>query len=168
VPSDRYAHLTPGAVSAALRSFPRRYRAALTFDPLRDPEEIADAPTRDGRTARGVLVGTVVTLTELSRALERVLLSDNVDLPPAVRGGSPATLEIPDRPLSAVLERLEQVCTTMAKLLEDAPANDLLRTGTAAEGKRVSAVDIGRQAVRVAAENLLTIERGVGASDSDR
>jgi hypothetical protein len=94
-----------------------------------------------------------------------VLLSDRVQLPAVVCGGAPSADDLPERPLSGVLARLDEACTTMAKLLDDAPSADLLRTGVAPDGSDITALDVARQGVRLGADNLLVVQRALDAED---
>jgi hypothetical protein len=168
VHQDRYANLTPGAVSAALRSFPRRYLAAFGADPTLEPADVAARTARDGHTVREGLADTVAALEQLAKAVERVLLTAKPSLPGAATGERVHDAETTPQPLAALATRLEAAASTLATRLDDAPAADLLRTGTAPSGAEVSALDIGRQAVRLTAEHLRAVEQALGTNAAER
>ena len=161
VPNDRYASLNPGAAAAALHSFPQRYRAVFAADPTRDPEELAQHATAHGRTVRDTIAATGDALEVLGDTLAKVLIADDVALPAAAVGGE---VDSPPRrgvPLRDLLERVDTHAKATARQIESATSAAFLRTGTAPNGETVSALDLARQAVRVAAENLRAIERAV-------
>jgi hypothetical protein len=164
VTADRYANLAPGAVTAALRSFARRYQAAVTSDPAREPDELADRVTKDGRAVRQVVADTIAALEHLDPALHRVLVSPEPAIPETAAGGEAGADGAGGR-IFELVERLGAASASLADRLDRAPSADLVRTGTTPSGTRVSAIDIGRQAVRLTADNLLAVERAVGGRD---
>lgn len=162
MPNDRYASLTPGAAAAALHSFPQRFRTPFAADPTRDPEELAELTTSAGRTLRETLAATGHALEVLGDALGKVLIADDVALPAlAVSTDAPVDASSRAASLNDLLERIKTHATSTARHIESATSSALLRTGTAPGGEAVSAIDIARQAVRIAAENLRAIERAV-------
>jgi hypothetical protein len=163
VPHDRYANLTPGAVTAALRSFPRRYRSALAPDATRSPDDIPALPTRDARTVRQVLADTVEALVLLASSLERVLSSESSPTISDAAIGAPVAADAAAREsVPDLLAAIELWTMAIAQRVAEAPSVDLLRTGTTATQQKVNAIDIARQGVRVTAENLLTVQDATG------
>jgi hypothetical protein len=163
VPNDRYANLTPGAVTAALRSFPRRYRTGLAPDATRSPDEIAALTTRDGRTVRQVLADTVEALVLLASSLERVLSSESSPTISDAAAGASVTADAAAREsVPDLLAAIELWTMASSQRVTEAPSVDLLRTGTTSTQQKVNAIDIAREAVRVTAENLLTIQNATG------
>jgi hypothetical protein len=160
--NDRYSGLNPGAVVAALRSFPRRYRAALSSDPTRAPDELGTQRSRAGRPVLELLTNTVGTLGQLCHALHKVLVADHPPALPAIVTGNSAHVATTRAPtVSALLEELDEVAQRSAEMVSSAPSESLLRVGHAPEGTEVTALDIGRQSVRVAAENLRAVEQAL-------
>jgi hypothetical protein len=167
VSRDRYANLTPGAVTAALRSFPRRYRAALTSDATRDPGAVGALATREGAAVRQVLVDTAKAVELLGSGLDRVLLSKGAPtLPPVASGARVSGVDPEDASLLDLVDQLEARLDAVADRLEDAPSADLLRFGTTTAGVKLTALDIAREAVRVTAENLRLVEHATGTDQS--
>jgi hypothetical protein len=164
VSADRYANLAPGALAAALRSFARRYEAALTQDPARDPDEQAARATARGADVGSVVSSAAATLDELGPALHRVLVSADPAVP-ASAAGEPAAGAANGGPVLATVGRLGAAASGLADRLEQAPSADLLRTGLTPDGQKVTAIDIARQAVRVVADDLLAVERALGGRD---
>jgi hypothetical protein len=161
VGGDRYANLSSVSVTAALRSFGRRYHAAVTSDPARTPEEIADRTVPDGRRVRQVVADAAATLEALAPALHRVLVSTEPEIPEAAEG-APVPSERTDGRVIEYVDRLGAAANRLADELDAASPQDLVRTGTTPSGHRLSALDIARQAVRVAADGLLAVERAAG------
>lgn len=160
--SDRYDDLNPGAVVAALRSFPGRYRAALSADPTRDRDEIAALRAPDGRAVGELVAATVGALATLGDAVHRVLISDGATVPPiAVTTDTALPARDSGANLSTLLDRLETSTAAVADPVHDAPSASLLRTGTAPNGSAVTALDVARQAVRIGAENLLALQHAM-------
>jgi hypothetical protein len=168
VPNDRYRNLTPGAVIAALRSFPRRYRSALTSEPTSAREDPGALRTPDGRSVRQVLADTTEAMSQLAESLKQALFPVAGRSLAAVAAGEPLSgADAARHDLRGWLEVLESTALTIADRLDAAPSADLLRTGTTAAGVTVSALDIGRHAVRVSAEALREIEHAVGNGQPD-
>jgi hypothetical protein len=168
VPSDRYDNLAPGAVVAALRSFPRRYDAAFRADPMRGVDETAVLRTRDGRTVRQVVADTTETISVLTRAVQQVLHpGHDVVLPAVVTGEELTGADASAKSVAGWVDELSAAAQTIATRIADAPPADLLRSAKTGAGDEVSALDVARQAVRVGAENLRVIEHTVGKSAGD-
>jgi hypothetical protein len=161
VGGDRYANLSPGSLTAALRSFGRRYHAAVTSDPARTPDEIGDRTVADGRPVRQVVADAAATLEALAPALHRVLVSPEPPIPEAAEDDGVRAATVDGRVIDHV-DRLGAAAERLANDLRQAPPQDLTRTGTTPSGTRLSAIDIARQAVRVAADGLLAVERAAG------
>jgi hypothetical protein len=153
--------LSSVSVTAALRSFGRRYHAAVTSDPARTPDEIGDRTVPDGRPVRQVVADSTATLEALAPALHRVLVSAEPPIPEAAEGAPAAGDRVDGRVIDHI-DRLGAAANRLADDLDQASPQDLVRTGTTPSGRRLSALDIARQAVRVAADGLLAVERAAG------
>jgi hypothetical protein len=168
VPNDRYRNLTPVAVIAALRSFPRRYRGLLTGDPSRDVGEVGELRSPDARTVRQILSDTTDGLRQLDGSLRQVLYPVAGKTVAASAGGEPVSgTDAFRHDIHGWIDLFESAALAIADRLSDVPSAHLLRVGETPAGVSVTALDVGRQAVRVAAESLRAIEHAVGSGDSD-
>lgn len=155
---DRYHLLNPPQVAVTLRSLPRRYREALTLLPAR-PEAVHERV--DGHTVHDLLVDTACSLAMLDRALEQTL----------VHGTPPVLLAaVVDRDLrhwtpdphtgpSQLVDAIADTAIAFADRIDGERTKAWSRPATVVGGGTVLAVDIAREAARVAAENLRAIER---------
>lgn len=157
--------LTGGDVVAALGSFPRRYRAALVVDPDEDLEELAARVGPDGRSAHDLVLDAVSTLVVLGRALHQVVHDDEPLLHPAVVDPAARTWDPPPGMTTTdLVGMLEEECTEIAGLLGGLRAGDWDRTGRVADGPTRTALELGREAVRTASEDLRALERAMRAA----
>lgn len=153
--------MAPDAV-AAVRSFPRRYRGAITAAFAADPCTPAELMGRSG--ADGVTVGehlqdTVSTLGLLEQALRQVLRSDDPALHPAVLDPAQRVWDLQASvDLDTLLAMLDDQCDDLAALMDAAPNSDWGRTGHIADGAKVEAITLAREAARVGAVNLRALE----------
>lgn len=151
-------HLSPSDAVVALRTFPRRYRAALL--PMDDVEHEARALTIGpaGVSATDLAADSVRTLVVCERALHDIRVTDAPVLHPAVvdrsqRHWDAAVRESP----AAVLAQLDDVTRSLADTVESIPTKDWTRTATCA-GTTVDALAVVREAVDTAVTNLRSIE----------
>jgi hypothetical protein len=161
--TDRYRDLNPGAVTAALRSFPRRFRTVLAADPTKDRDEIAALRAPDGRSVRDVLANTVDALAMLGDVVRRVLVTEGV-MVPAVSSGSGPSSGDGGTSLSALLDGMDEAAASVADPVAGAPSGALLRTGVSPNGSPVTALDVARRAVQIGADNLRAVEKAMQAS----
>jgi hypothetical protein len=160
VTDDRYDQLKPPHLVSALRSFPRRYREALA-NVSRDPELLVQPV--DGHTALTLVAGTSSTLDLIDRALERTLVQDDPELTASVVVASARTWQAREpSAIPTLLDELTTHATALADRLDRAPTAGWLRVANV-DGRRVRAVDLAREAVRMAAENLRLLERIVAS-----
>jgi hypothetical protein len=139
--------LSPPDAIVALRSLPRRFRAAATPNP-------DDGPVPDAvRVALGAAGTAAAQLDAIGDQLRQVLVHDSPALaaPPAPAPGDPAT----------ALDRLTVAATTLADLAERQDASAWARTGRRG-GATETAADLLRDAVRAAIEQLRVAERAWG------
>ncbi|MCB1016412.1 MAG: hypothetical protein KDB10_15080 [Acidimicrobiales bacterium] len=154
------AQMSPQDGVAALRSLPRRFRAALR--PVDDPdvEEWAERVASSGHAPLDHLVDAERSIGLLAGALGQVLHHDTPVLVPATT--DPAVREWPPHrgSLDDELARLGETAEALASLAERVPAGDWGRTATVAGGGgSVSALDVLREAVRTAVTDLRAAER---------
>ena len=154
------SHLSPGDAVVAMRTWPRRYRAA--FAP-RDDGSIAEISARlgpDGVSALELAVQTVRTWVLLERALHDIRLSDSPTLHPAVADPSARVWDsYATETLDSVLDQIDDTSTSLADAIEAMPSTDWTRTANVAGGTEIDALSVAQEAVRVGADNLRAIER---------
>jgi hypothetical protein len=162
------SRLSPADAVAALRSYPRRFRALLT--PLDEDERADDLVHRagsDGRSAVDHADHVARSVTILGEALRQVLVHDNPTLLPAVADDSAREWQMAAQPESveAALDFLDVECNGMADTVERTPADAWTRTGiVAGSGREMSALDIVREAVRTGSDHLRAAERAIEAA----
>lgn len=159
------SRLTGGDVTAALGSFPRRYRAALVVDPEDDPEELAGRIGPEGHSAHDLVLDAVSSLVVLGRALHQVVHEDEPLLHPAVVDPSARTWAPPPGMTTAdLVGMLDEECQELVGLLTDLRAGDWDRAGRVADGDRVTTLALAREAVRTASEDLRGVETAMRAA----
>ena len=149
------ARMSPRDGAVALRSLPRRFRAALR--PIDDPdvEEWAERVSSSGHAPIDHLVDADRSLTLLRQALEQVLHHDGPVLTPGTF--DPAAREWPPArgTLDDELGLLGTTADGFAEVVERVPAADWGRPATVAgTGAAVTALDVLREAVRTAVTDL--------------
>jgi hypothetical protein len=147
------SRLAPDDAVAALRSYPRRFREALTsVDPQDLPHEAVE---HADHVARSMAV--------LGEALRQLLVQDHPTLLPAVADDAARQWAFDgSTSVDDVLAFLTMECNALADAIADVPASAWNRTGVVAgSGQEMSALDIVREAVRTGAEHLRAAERAI-------
>lgn len=143
--------LSPSDAAVALRSYPRRFRAALT--PV-DPED--EVP--DEAVAHAAEVGRV--LAAVRQALARVLADEDAVVPAGVMdAGARDWTMPPDGDVERVLAVLAEEADGLAADIGNVASRDWGRTGRVAGGGEASALDLVREAVRTGHVHLRAAER---------
>lgn len=157
--------LAPSDASAALRSYPRRYRAALL--PIGDDDvvELAHRIGPEGRSSIEVLSDVTRTLVVLREALHQISVNPTPVLHAAVVDPTERQWDTPPPDdLDDALTLFADEATAMAAAIDGESAEGWTRTGTiAGSDASVSAIDVARDAVRVGRTGLTTIERTLAA-----
>ena len=145
--------MKPPDASAAVRSYPRRYRRLLV---RLDDEEGAGIVTR--RPAAGEwsalehAVHVADVMEAVGQAVERVQVLDdpsiNVDVGPPRQA-----------PVDDVLRRLGAASERLASTANDIAGKDWQRSGRLPDGERVTALSLVRHAVHVGAHHRRAMER---------
>jgi hypothetical protein len=159
------SHLAPQDAVVALRSYPRRYGSQLA--PLKDDdnqEAMAARPGPDGVSAIDIVVDTARALERVRQALERVRVEDDPELPAEVgdldrpeAGGAGVDIEGARAQLTAAAESL-------AAVADRVPAKEWGRSGRITGTRRkVAALDLLRDAVRLGSDNLHRVEETLRA-----
>jgi hypothetical protein len=147
------SRLAPDDAVAALRSYPRRFREALTsVDPEDLPQEAVD---HVDHVARSVAL--------LGEALRQVLVQDHPTLMPAVADDAAREWAVDgSSSVDDVLAFLTMECNALAEAIADVPSDAWTRSGVVAgAGREMTALDIVREAVRTGADHLRAAERAV-------
>lgn len=155
--------LSPSNAAVALRSFPRRFREATSLRRDEGGERLLERPGMLGRSAIELAVDAVRTLSLLDRALEQVLTSDDPPLHPAVMDRRVRDFDfVAHGGIEDILNELDDVAPAFAERVERVPAEDWKRRGVVAgAGDGVTALDIVREAVATAADDLRDVEATV-------
>lgn len=158
------SHLSPSDAVVAMRTWPRRYRAAFAPRDEQQIDEIAVRLGPDGVSALELAVQSVRTWVLLEKALHDIRLLDAPTVHPAVadpaaRAWDSFTAET----LDSVLEQIDDVSTSLADAIESMPSIDWTRTANVAGGDEIDALTVAQEAVRVGADNLRAIERTLSA-----
>jgi hypothetical protein len=145
------SRLSPEDAVAALRSYPRRFREALTsVDPQDLPHEASEHADHVARS-----------LGLLGEALRQVLVQDHPTLLPAVADDSARQWAFDgSSSVDDVLAFLAMESNALADVVAEVPPDAWTRTGiVAGSGQEISALDIVREAVRTGADHLRATER---------
>jgi hypothetical protein len=155
--------LPPNDAVVALHSFPRRYRELATMPETENSDRILERVGVIGRSALELMVDTVRSLTLLDRALEQILVSDQPVLHPAVTSRRERNFDFAGHGgVEDILAELDDVAAAMADRAARVPADDWMRTGTVAGTPQVvTAIDVLREAVSTAADNLRDADANV-------
>jgi DinB family protein len=154
-----YDSIKPLDTIAAIRSFPRRYRAALTtFGQDEDADALVRRRPEPG--AWSALEHAALAADMIDRyapAVRRMLVEDGPTLPffdPESRVDNERWNE---RSVRGVLSDMETACADMASTLDSVGAEDWTRTGRFDWGER-NVLDAAREAVHQGSHHLRDIE----------
>lgn len=149
------SRLSPDDATAALRSYPRRFRELLTSV---EPDDLPDeAVEHADHVARSVAM--------LGEATRQVLVQDEPTLLPAVADDAARAWAFDgSSSVEDVLAFLTMECNSLADAIAHVPADGWTRTGTVAgSGQKLSALDVVREAVRTGSDELRAAERAITA-----
>lgn len=149
------ARMSPQDGVVALRSLPRRFRAALR--PIDDPdvEEWAERVSSSGHAPIDHLVDADRSLSLLRQSLEQVLHHDRPVLTPATLDPGARDWPAVHAGLEGELDLLAETAEAFAAVAERVPAADWGRPASAAGGRGdVTALDVLREAVRTGVTDL--------------
>ena len=158
------SQMSPNDAVTALRSYPRRYRAALA--PIDDDnvEELAERAGPDGESALQKATDTARTWTVLLEALRQIQLNDSPVVHAAVADPAQRHWDAPARDsLATVLDDLQDGAEALATAITSVAGDAWGRRADVAGGGSVTALDVVREAVRVGRENLDAAERTIAA-----
>ncbi len=158
-----YDTISPSDAVVALRSFPRRYRAALTTfeDDEGDPEAaIRRRPAPDTWSALEYTGHVTDLFDTIDESIRRMLVENRPELGFWDPDQRAAERRYGEQDAGAVLESLRAVATRMADRLERVVADDWTRTGVFPWGER-DVLTMARNAVHEGAHHLRDVERGL-------
>lgn len=165
---DGIDKLSPSDAEAAVRSFPRRFRAVLArpddSDETFDPDELARRVGPDGRSAAEHLVAADGVLALTDRALEQVRSDSDAVLHPSTADLGSAEWDDDHTPLASLLDRFEATAEALAARI-DSIATDQWgqRAQVAGTDRATTPLEIVQDAVSVAAGHLRSAQRTVDA-----
>ena len=161
-----YDTVKPLDAIAAVRSFPRRYRAALTtFGRDEEADSILRRrPAPDVWSALEYAAHVADVIDDLAPAIRRMTVEERPVIPSwdpeqrAVEGAYNEKAPYNERPLREVMADLETACADMAATLETVEADGWSRTGRFDQGER-DVLGIARNAVHEGSHHLRDVER---------
>jgi hypothetical protein len=156
--------VSPWDAAVTLRSFPRRFRTALSLpeDEQRPDDVVHRRPQAGGLSAAEHAAWTASAIRQVETEFRKVMIEPDpeVDLPPVdvappVPGG--------EDPTDAVLAHLESAATSLADRIGDVHGAEWARTGRlpGPDAGEMSALDVVRLSVRIGVEHLRAAERTV-------
>ncbi len=158
--ADDLSSLSPSDAQVALRSYPRRYAAALGVAGLEKAESEAQQLGPDGVSALELAIDSIRTWSLLGQALHQIQITDQPVLHPAVNDPGARHWDQPAREtISSTNEQLTDAALEFADAIAAIPGDRWIRTGSTIGGGSLTAIDVIREAVRVGADNLRHIER---------
>jgi hypothetical protein len=165
------SQLSPGDAVAALRSYPRRYRALMTgIDEDERPDDLLHRPGPDGRSAVEVAADATRAIASWGAAIRSILVDDRPSLSSALfaETGPESALTSAPAPTSvdAVLDQLALEAEAVADQASRVDPADWRRAGVVADGsgREVTALDALKGAVRAGYDGLRSVERAIEAA----
>ena len=154
-----YDTIAPGDTVVAVRSYPRRFRAALaTIDDQDDPDALVRRkPDPETWSALTYTAHVAEVLAFTTDAADRILTSDSPEV--EVPDGDP---EAADADREEVLARLQQEADRLGARLGEARGEDWNRTGRFPWGER-DLLTTARNAVHEGHHHLRDVERVLDA-----
>ncbi|MGK2929427.1 MAG: hypothetical protein ACSLFO_07600 [Acidimicrobiales bacterium] len=160
--------LRPADAAAALRSFPRRFRAVFAPadgpDDDFDPDEIGRRVGPDGSSAADHLIAADGIVALLERAVEQIVGDDDASLHPAIADLGSAPFEEDHTPVPALLDQFGANALRAADRIDGVGTEDWTATGRIADREdTVDALTVTQDAVDAAATHLRAAQRAMDA-----
>ncbi|MFN8037792.1 MAG: hypothetical protein U0Q07_01155 [Acidimicrobiales bacterium] len=160
------SNLSVGDALVALRSYPRRFSSLLA--PIPGDEETIDAIARrvgpTGTSAIDLLTDAVRSLGLLGQAIHQTVYGDAPVLHPGVIDPSARDWPAADESVADLLAQLRDESTELADAADRVSYRNWDRTATVAGGGTVTAIELLREAVRTATDDLHDIEATLRAA----
>jgi hypothetical protein len=152
------SRLSPSDAATSFRSFARRFRALFSgFDEDESADAVLNRPGAAGATPAELAADAGRELAAYDEALRRFMVADEPDVSLGAE---------PSGPPSSPQEALDAVTTAAERLagrVDDVEPEDWTRTGRAG-GRRMTALDLVRDAVRAGSDRYRATERAVEES----
>lgn len=160
--------LGPADCAAALRSFPRRYRAALaSLEEDESPDDLAHHAGPDGRSAIDHVDHVARATGMIGSALHDILTREDAALQPEVfDDGARAWAATGDKSMESALDHLTVEVRQLAGQIDATHGEQWALGATIAGpgGRRVTALDLAREAAKTGAEHLRAAEAAMQAA----
>jgi hypothetical protein len=155
-----FESIKPLDAIAAIRSFPRRYRAALTtFGQDEDADAVVRRrPEPDDWSALEHAAFAADMIDRYAPSVRRMLVEDNPTLPFFDPDSRVEDERWNERPVRDVVWAMETACADMASTLDTVGADDWTRTGRFDWGER-DVLGAAREAVHQGSHHLRDIEQ---------
>jgi hypothetical protein len=162
------SQLSPGDAIAALRSYPRRYRALMTaIDEDERPDDLLHRPGPDGRSAVEAAGAAARAIASWGGAVRSILVEDRPSLSSAFdEAGAEPGAAAASATADAVLEQLALEAEAVADQASRIDPAEWQRVGVVADGsgRELSALDALKGAVRAGYDGLRAVERAIEAA----
>lgn len=155
---------SPADVAVTLRSLPRRFGAALEAQGAEDVDALARVVGLDGASALDHLADTGRMLALLGGALSEVVSGRQPVLHAAVTDPTARHWEHAATDLEGELGLLADEAVALADRVEHTSADQWLTVGRVVGGTEMTALDLAREAVRVAITGLRATEAAMSAA----
>jgi hypothetical protein len=157
--------ISPNDSVTALRSYPRRFRSALS--PITGDErieELAQQVGPDGESAIDQAAKVVRTWTVLREALRQIQINDTPVVHGAVIDPAQRDWDAPVREtVASVLEQLDDEAAAFADAVSAAASGEWNRTASVAGGGTVTALEVVQEAVKAGHDGLSAVEKTLAA-----
>ena len=157
--------LSPNDAVAALRSYPRRFRSALS--PITGDERIEEMAQQvgpDGESAVDQTAHLVRTWTVLREALRQIQVNDTPVVHGAVIDPAQRDWESPVREtVASVLDQVDDEAAAFADAVAAVASGEWNRTASVAGGGTVTALEVVREAVQAGHDQLTAVEKTLAA-----
>jgi hypothetical protein len=151
--------LSPSDAAVALRSLPRRFRAALAAPSGEDrPDDLAHRPGADGQSPADHLVAATTAMASMHRTLDQVLVHDDPEVPRSAPEPGPVGGAAGSRPVEDLFADLGDEAGSLADRVAGVAAEDWRRSAHTPDGTTVGALDLVAEAVGTAVDRLRAAE----------
>ncbi len=157
-------NLSPTDVAVTMRSLPRRFNEALEVRSDEDRDELAGQVGPDGRSALDHLADTGRVLSLYAKGLADVLSGHEPVLHAGLTDATARQWDQAASDLEGELGLLGDAAEGMAAEVEHAPSDRWQQVGRVTGGEEITALDLAKQAVRVAIDGLKATEAAMAAA----
>jgi hypothetical protein len=157
-------NLSPTDVTVTMRSIPRRFTEALEVGSGEDRDELAGAVGPDGHSALDHLADTGRVLSMFAKGLADVLSGHRPVLHAALTDAAARPWDQAPSDLDGELGLLADAAEEVAAQVQHAPSDRWQQVGQVAGGEEITALDLAKQAVRVAIDGLRATEAAMAAA----